>query len=78
MYESLEVNIPLHPRLLLLNDDSQMEFTEKQRKVWLAGLTAGKKTYCMYCKKWLTYFQEVTVMKLEFMNLKQYRCGRVL
>lgn len=35
--------VPLEPTLLLLNDDSHLGLNEKQRKVWLAGLTAARK-----------------------------------
>ena len=35
--------IPLEPVVLLLNDDSGLNLTEKQRKIWLAGSTATKK-----------------------------------
>ena len=36
-------DIPLQPILLLLNDDSQLQLSEKQRKIMFAGLTAAKK-----------------------------------
>lgn len=42
--------IPLDPVLLLLNDDSKFELVERQRKLWLAGLTATKR---MIVLRWL-------------------------
>ena len=36
--------IPVDPAVLLLNDDSNLNLTGKQRKMWLAGLTSAKKS----------------------------------
>ena len=64
--------IPLDPVVLLLNDDSRLNLTEKQRKIWLAGLTATKKmiaqrwlppcTVAMRC--WLSYFLDIVMLEL--------------
>ena len=64
--------VPCEPIPLLLNDDSQMTLSEKQRKLWLAGLTAAKKLivqrwlppHKLYTKKWLEYFHDVVMLEL--------------
>lgn len=43
-------SIPVDPIIWLLNDDSKLELTERQRKIWLAGSTAAKK---MIVQRWL-------------------------
>jgi hypothetical protein len=37
------MTVPLEPIMLLHNDYIGMQPNEKERKVWLAGLTAAKK-----------------------------------
>lgn len=39
----LEVNTPLSPTLVLLNDDANLELSLQQRRILWAGLTAAKK-----------------------------------
>jgi len=71
--------IPLEPTLLLLNDDSHLGLNEKQRKVWLAGLTAAKKLvvqrwlppHKLYARKWLEYFQDVVMLELSTARLNK-------
>lgn len=36
------VILPMDPVVHLLNDDSRLSLTDKARKIWLAGLTAGR------------------------------------
>lgn len=64
--------VPLEPIPLLLNDDSHMGLNARQRKIWLAGLTAAKKLvvqrwippHKLYTKKWLEYFLDVKMLEL--------------
>lgn len=73
--------VPLEPTLLLLNDDSHLGLNEKQRKVWLAGLTAAKKLivqrwlppHKLYARKWLEYFQDVVMLELPTAQVNKAR-----
>ena len=70
--ELLGMPIPCEPIPLLLNDDSQMTLNEKQRKLWLAGLTAAKKLivqrwlppHKLPTKQWLEFFHDVIMLEL--------------
>lgn len=83
--ELLELDIPLQPSLLLLNDDSQIECTEKQRKVCLAGLTAAKKLivqrwlppHKLPIKNWLLYFQDIIMMELSTARIHGARVSTI-
>ena len=64
--------IPLDPVVLLLNDDSRLNLTEKQRKIWLAGSTATKKMiaqrwlppHSLIMRRWLSYFLDIVMLEL--------------
>lgn len=67
----LEVNIPLSPTLLLLNDGSDLEVSLQQRHLSPAALTAAKKTlalrwpppHTLTWQQWANSFLDVAVMK---------------
>lgn len=64
--------IPVDPIILLLNDDSKLNLFEKQRKIWLAGLTATKKMiaqrwlppHSLSIHQWLAYFHDIVMLEL--------------
>ena len=64
--------IPLDPVVLLLNDDSGLNLTEKQKKIWLAGSTATKKMiaqrrlppHSLAMRQWLSYFLDIVMLEL--------------
>jgi hypothetical protein len=60
--DMIDKTVPLEPILQLLNDNTGMQLNEKQRKVWLAGLTVAK-TCCsvLVASTWLAYFQDVVM-----------------
>ena len=69
--EILNINIPYSIKTLLLNDSSDLELSVKQKRVWLAGLTAAKRLIAMRWKnphpftkqKWLIDFLDITNME---------------
>ena len=66
------VQFPMDPAVHLLNDDSHLSLAEKNRKVWLAGLTAAKKIVVQRWKSphdistvhWLRSFLDISYMEL--------------
>lgn len=52
-------DIPVQPAVLLLNDDSNLGFTELQRKIWLAGLTSAKKIIVQRCSLPIIYLCDI-------------------
>ena len=70
--ELLGTVITCNPILLLLNNDSQINITGKQRKLLLSGLTAAKKLlvqrwlppHDLSTRKWLIYFHDTVLLEL--------------
>lgn len=70
--ELLGTVIICNPILLLLNDDSQIHISGKQRKLLLSGLTAAKKLlvqrwlppHNLSIRKWLIYFHDIVLLEL--------------
>ena len=69
--DMLEVNIPLSPTLLLLNDDSSLELTLQQRRILWASLTAAKKMlalrwqppHTLSWQRWANSFLDIVMME---------------
>ena len=78
-------DIPLQPILLLLNDDSQLQLSEKQRKIMFAGLTAAKKLivqrwmppYTLHSRKWLFYFHDIVMMELSTSRIHNAKASTI-
>ena len=74
----LEIHIPCTPNLLLLNDDSQLELSFIQRKLWLAGLTAAKRIlikrwkppHSLNINQWYPSFLDVLSLELSIARTK--------
>ena len=70
--ELLGTAITRNPILLLLNNDSQLYLSEKQRKLLLSGPTAAKKLlvqrwlppHNLSTRKWLIYFHDIVLLEL--------------
>lgn len=68
----LHINVPLSPRVLLLNDMSQLNLRKAQQKVFLAGLTAAKKMvatrwkppHSLSYRQWVLSFIDVAYLEL--------------
>ena len=63
-------DIPLQPILLLLNDDSQLQLNEKQRKIMFAGLTAAK-------KRQFFYFHDIVMMELSTARIHNTKASTI-
>lgn len=65
-------DIPVQPDVLLLNDDSNLGFTELQSKICLAGLTSAKKIIAqrwlppnnLSVRHWLFQFHDIVMLQL--------------
>ncbi len=79
--------IPMHPPLLLFNDDSSLggNIRLAQRKIIFAGLTAAKKTIIdswfspdtPSAKEWLNYFRDIALLERSLAVIHKARASTV-